>query len=161
MAEDNLLEEELEEPSWDSNRSKDSKGKLFIIILGLALIVGAGFFGFNMIGSKAKDVDPSDFELFEFDEIVSNIKDSNFRLNLIARVCLKVPNKEVIEELEKHRPMFIDLLYKIFGSKELDQLGSVGREKLRGEIRNAFNSRRELTKGRVIDVYFTEFVVGP
>jgi flagellar basal body-associated protein FliL len=161
MPEDEVVDEEQEEEEPAGGKKKKS-GNLFIIIIGVVFIVGAGFFAFTMMGGDKEDeeVDLSQFEMYEFEEMVVNIPDSNFRLNLVAKICVKVPDLKVIEEITKHEAMFVDLLYKILGSKELKTLGPAGKEELRGEIRNAFNSRPELTEGEVMDVYFKNFMVG-
>ena len=156
--EDVVDEEQEEEPSGDE---KKKSGNLFIIIIGIVFVIGAVFFAYSMMSDDGdEEPDLSKFEMYEFDEMVVNIPNSNFRLNLVAKVSIKVPNQKVIDQITKHQAMFVDLLNKILGSKELKNLGQAGKEELRGEIRNAFNSRPELTEGEVMDVYITNFLVG-
>ena len=159
MAEDDIIDEEQEEEERGGEQKKKS-GNIFIIIIGIVFVLGAGFFAYSMMNGDGKEEDLSKFEMYEFGEMVVNVPGSNFRLNLIAKVSIKVPNEKTIEEITKHEDMFVDLLLKILGSKKLEELGPAGQEKLRGDIRNTFNSRPELTEGEVMDVYFTNFNVG-
>ena len=158
MPEEDVIDEEREEEQRGSEKKKS--GNIFIIIIGIVFVLGAAFFAYSMMNSNGEEEDLSKFEMYEFGEMVVNVPGSNFRLNLIAKVSIKVPNKKTIEEIGKHEDMFVDQLLKILGSKKLEELGPAGQEKLRGDIRNAFNSRPELTEGEVMDVYFTNFNVG-
>ena len=70
---------------------------------------------------------------------------------------LEVSNNEVQKEIEKLKPKIRDIIIIIVSGKSYQQLStSDGKDSLRDEIRNQVNLF--LTKGKVQNVFFTEFL---
>jgi flagellar FliL protein len=73
-------------------------------------------------------------------------------------VEIEVEDDFVKNEIEKLRPRIRDFILVVLSSKTPEQIESVdGRDFLREEIRNKVNGY--LTRGRIKNVYFTQFIV--
>ena len=137
--------------------SRDLKTKLVVILVGIAVVLSVLITLKTFKISSGADV-RGNFVLHTFEPITVNIPNTYHTRHLSATVCVKLDNKKAREQLLNIEPKFIDLLHSILGSKQIEELNVQGQENLRGRIRNIFNSQKELTGGKVLDVYFTEFI---
>jgi len=157
--EDVDAQEEQDQPEKaGSGKSKDSKKKLLVIIVGLLVVLGGVFFAMRTMGSSGGGEEDEEFVLHTFQPLTVNIHKTLGTRHLSTTICVKLSNQKTLNQLVEIEPKFIDLLYRILGSKEFKQLDVHGQVVLRSEIRNAFNSQKELKAGEVRDVYFVEFI---
>jgi len=98
-------------------------------------------------------------KLFSFDEpIIVNLAETKGQRYLKVSIQFEVSDEKVVEELRMRTPLMLDLLIGILSSKTIDDVANtVGRNRLRREIIDKSNA--ELIVGKVINVYFTEFVI--
>ena len=98
-------------------------------------------------------------KLFSFEEaIIVNLAETQGQRYLKVSIQFEVNDEKVIEELKARTPLMLDLLINILSSKTIDDIANtVGRNRLRREIIDKSNA--ELVSGKIINVYFTEFVI--
>ena len=90
--------------------------------------------------------------------IIVNLAGTKGQRNLKVSIKFEVTDDDVVEELTARKPLILDLLISILSSKTIDDVSNtVGRNRLRREIIDKSNA--ELVAGKVINVYFTEFVI--
>ena len=98
-------------------------------------------------------------ELFSFEQaIIVNIAETNGQRYLKANIQLELDKPETAEELDARKPQVLDLVISIMSAKTLEEVSNVvGRNRLKREIVDRINA--ELVTGKVINIYFTEFVI--
>jgi len=90
--------------------------------------------------------------------IIVNLAESKGQRYLKVAVQFEVSNEPVMAELKNRHANILDLLIGILSSKTINDVeNTVGRNRLRGEMIDKLNAL--LVSGRIINVYFTEFVV--
>ncbi len=160
-----------EEKNDEQNQKKGNPMMLVIIAAAGALVVGAvaSFLVFKMVMSKPSEEANKEEEqpaeeisygkLLPLDEpIIVNLAGTKGQRYLKVNIQFEVGDDAVIEEIKDRMPLILDLLIGILSSKTIDDVSNtVGRNRLRREIIDKTNS--ELKTGRVINVYFTEFVI--
>ena len=162
-------------PDEENNEqeSKKSGNPMMIIIIAVvgALVVGAvaSFIVFKMVMSKPAEEPAKEEEqaveeisygkLLPLDEpIIVNLAGTKGQRYLKVNIQFEVGDDAVMDEIKERMPLILDLLISILSSKTIDDVSNtVGRNRLRREIVDKTNS--ELKTGRVINVYFTEFVI--
>ncbi len=158
-----------DEPQDEGNiKGKGFNLWLFVSIMGGMLI--AAIIAFVIVfkilvapssSDKEKEVGEEVYfgKLFSFDEaIIVNLAETQGQRYLKVSVQYEVSDQKVIEELKARTPLMLDLLINILSSKTIDDVANtVGRNRLRREIIDKSNA--ELISGKIINVYFTEFVI--
>lgn len=98
-------------------------------------------------------------ELYSFEQaIIVNIAETNGQRYLKVNIQLELDKPETAEELEARKPQVLDLIISIMSAKTLDEVSNVvGRNRLKREIVDRINA--ELVTGKVVNIYFTEFVI--
>jgi flagellar protein FliL len=159
----------------EDEQSKPKKGlsPMMLIIIGLVgtIIVGTIAFVivYKVITAKPdeepvetkKEVSQAAYfgKLFSFDEpIIVNLAGTKGQRYLKVSIKFEVTDDSVVEELNARKPLMLDLLISVLSSKTIEDVSNtVGRNRLRREIIDKSNA--ELVAGKVINVYFTEFVI--
>jgi len=168
----------------DTNMARGSEGEeqvqpkkgmnpVIMIIIGLigTIIVGTVAFliVYKVVTAKPDDAGKEDTKtagksvyfgkLFSFDEpLIVNLAGTKGQRYLKANIKFEVTDDNVVEELTARKPLILDLLISILSSKSIEDVSNtVGRNRLRREIIDKSNA--ELIAGKVINVYFTEFVI--
>ncbi|WP_022850994.1 flagellar basal body-associated FliL family protein [Limisalsivibrio acetivorans] len=163
-----------ENAQQEGGGKKKSKLKLIIILLVVLIILGGGGFGAYMFLFKEKPAEnpsaqqneqvptnePQQIgELYPFDSFIVNLADPGGSRYL--RVTLQVElgqSKELKEEMDARKPQLRDAILTILSSKRFEEVNSSqGKMILKQQITRRLNSL--LTKGQVLNVYLTEFVV--
>ncbi|MGE5552333.1 MAG: flagellar basal body-associated protein FliL [Betaproteobacteria bacterium] len=86
-----------------------------------------------------------------------NLADDGERVYLKAGVAVELSNAEAQTELTSRDPQVKDIVISVLSAKTMVEVaGRDGKEVVKKEIRDRLN--RLLTKGRVRNVFFTEFV---
>jgi flagellar FliL protein len=141
--------------------------KLIIIILGALLVVGGGVAGgLYYIGHKgehdkkeaAKPAAPLVGPLWALDPFIVNLADNQGERYLKVVMQLELSDPLVTAEVEMLKPRIRDNILDLLTAKTYsDLMEPAGKQRLRDEIVLRVNSF--LTKGKIVKVYFTEFVV--
>jgi len=96
--------------------------------------------------------------LWPMEPFVVNLADSTGDRYLKAVIQIEVSDQENTATLDQLKPKFRDSILDILSSKSYKELMEVsGKQRLREDI--AFKLNSLLSKGRIMRVYFTEFVI--
>lgn len=88
---------------------------------------------------------------------IINLAGSKGRKVAKVNMELEVKGEKVQEEIERRKPQIRDIIIITLSSKTYEEVSTKeGKDALRTEIKDTINSL--LTKGRISNVYFTEFI---
>ena len=147
---------------------------VLIIIISVAVLfmgmVGAGFF---ILWNKISQMplDPAAVEeipveeeenvigpLYSLDTMIVNLSDHGGKRYLRVTMALELSDPEAAMTIESRLPQVRDAILMILPTKKYDDVSTTeGKIALRGEVMEKINAL--MTKGRVSNIYFTEFVV--
>lgn len=151
--------------------------KLLFLILLLGVLGGGGFAGWkyfwlprqaaqeapdqaaqNPAEEKRVEVPPASGQLVTLDSLVVNLADPMGRRYLKTTLDVEVIDSAAAADLATAMPKVKDTLLLLLSSKSFEDIGSMDRKlELKNEIVDRLNLI--LGKGRVLNIYFTEFVV--
>ena len=96
-------------------------------------------------------------QLVPLETFLVNLAGSRGRRLIKLSMELEVEDKESQEEIDHLRPKIRDIIIILISSKSYEEMSNPeGKEKLRNEIRDQVNLF--LSKGKIMDVYFTQFI---
>ena len=147
---------------------------VLIIIISVAVLfmgmVGAGFF---ILWNKISQVpvDPSKVAemaveeeenvigpLYPLDTMIVNLSDDGGKRYLRVTMALELSDPESVDTIESRLPQIRDAVLMILPTKTYDDVSTTdGKIALRNQIMEKINTL--MTKGRLNNIYFTEFVV--
>ena len=147
---------------------------VLIIIISVAVLfmgmVGAGFF---ILWNKISQVpvDPSKVAemaveeeenvigpLYPLDTMIVNLSDDGGKRYLRVTMALELSDPESADTIESRLPQIRDAVLMILPTKTYDDVSTTdGKIALRNQIMEKINTL--MTKGRLNNIYFTEFVV--
>ena len=147
---------------------------MLIIIISVAVLfrgmVGAGFF---ILWNKISQVpvDPSKVAemaveeeenvigpLYPLDTMIVNLSDDGGKRYLRVTMALELSDPESVDTIESRLPQIRDAVLMILPTKTYDDVSTTdGKIALRNQVMEKINTL--MTKGRVNNIYFTEFVV--
>lgn len=147
---------------------------VLIIIISVAVLfmgmVGAGFF---ILWNKISQMpmDPAAIEeiaveeeenvigpLYSLDTMIVNLADHGGKRYLRVTMALELSDSEAMTTIEGRLPQVRDAILMILPVKKYDDVSTTdGKIALRAEVMEKINGL--MTKGRVNNIYFTEFVV--
>lgn len=147
---------------------------VLIIIISVAVLfmgmVGAGFFIlWNKISqmpqnpAAVEEIPVEEEEnvigpLYSLDTMIVNLADHGGKRYLRVTMALELSDPEAATTIESRLPQVRDAILMILPTKTYDEVSTTeGKIALRGEVMEKINSL--MTKGRVNNIYFTEFVV--
>ena len=178
-----MAKKKKQEEAQEQNEGKKKGGLLkWIILLLLLIILGAGgFFGYKYFfagtdnATKAEEgtssqgeeaaqeeqaeepAEQGPTEMYSLPPFVVNLADPLGRRYLKVAIDVEVINKTVANEIDKNLPRVKDTLLLLLSSKTFADLDSMEEKiELKNEIVQRLN--QILGKGKVVNVYFTEFV---
>ncbi len=151
---------------------------LFLLLL-LAALAAGGFFAYQHFVAKASDAPKSaaqeeateseeareeggegalQTQMFSIPPFVVNLADPLGRRYLKLSLDIEVKNQAILEKTEKALPRIKDALLLLLSSKSYGELASM-EDKI--VLKNEILSRlgQIVGNGKVINVYFTEFIV--
>ncbi|MGD9310526.1 MAG: flagellar basal body-associated FliL family protein [Desulfosarcina sp.] len=150
-----------------------SRTALIIVISVIVLfmgMVGAGFFIlWNKIeqlpqGTAAvEEIEVEEEEnvigpLYSLDTMIVNLADRGGKRYLRVTMALELSDPEAMTTIENRLPQVRDAILMILPAKTYDDVSTTeGKIALRSEVMEKVNGL--MTKGRVNNIYFTEFVV--
>jgi flagellar FliL protein len=160
--------------------AKTSKQTLILIALAVINMVVVGAVGFMLYQGRKKDsaepkiedVIKGEHEAQEKDKkdekgsvgkvipletFVINIAGSKGRRLAKINLELDVENEAVSTEIDQRKAQIRDIIIVLLSGKTYDQISSKeGRDQLKEQIKDTVNAF--LTKGKIKDVYFTDFI---
>lgn len=143
-----------------------STKNIIMVAVGLIVITIAAYFlvtkVFHPLTTKKTAKKESAQEeiktVYMLEPIIVNIAGTNGTRYLKVTVGLELNDSLLQNEIEKRNPHILDILIRVFSSRGLDEVSEPrGRDGIRREILSRLNDI--LVSGRLINVYFTEFVI--
>ena len=150
-----------------------SKTVMIIIISVAVLFMGMVGAGFYILWNKISQMplDPAAVEeipveeeenvigpLYTLDTMIVNLADHGGKRYLRVTMALELSDPEAAMTIESRLPQVRDAILMILPTKKYDDVSTTeGKIALRGEVMEKINGL--MTKGRVNNIYFTEFVV--
>ena len=150
-----------------------SKTVLIIILFVTVLFMGAVGAGFFILWNKIEQLprDPAAVEelpvqeeenamgpLYNLDTMIVNLADRGGQRYLRLTMALELSDPDAVTTVEGRLPQVRDAVLMILPTKTFEDISTTnGKVALRSEMMEKINSL--MTKGRVNNIYFTEFVV--
>ena len=164
-----MAEKEKEEIAEEKVEEKKKRPllKWIVILVVVLIVVASGIFGWMYLANK-RSVEvaatgqqlPSIGAVWRMDSFIVNIIGDNNRAEKYLKVViqLELSDQGVIPELELLKPKLRDSILDLLAEKKYEDLANhKGRQRFRDEIAIRVNSF--LTGGKVVRVYFTEFII--
>ena len=108
--------------------------------------------------NRDRDKEESNRPLYNFKDLIVNIGGNGRTRFLKLSFSARTSSKSVLKEMEEKRAELMDMLINILSQKSVRDVETIeGRKKLKEEIMEKLSHK--LSKGRIEEVYFTEFVV--
>ena len=146
------------------------KKRLILIVGALVLLLalgGGGFFAYRTFFAAPEPVEQPEEPpapkvtmgpVYPLDPFLVNLADPGRPRFLKVVIQLELSDEQVSAELDTLRPKVRDALLTLLSSKTSADLVTVAdKERLRNELLHRLNAF--LSTGKVVEVYFTEFVV--
>jgi len=137
--------------------------KLIIIGITVVVVVTAGALGAiyykKFFDKKEKQEQQAPVgAIWSMEPFIVNIKDENSDRYLKIVIELDISDKNYIAEMNQLKPKLRDNILDLLSSKTYKDIMDIsGKQRLRDEIMVRLNSF--LTDGKIVKVYFTEFVI--
>ncbi|HOH45772.1 MAG TPA: flagellar basal body-associated FliL family protein [Syntrophales bacterium] len=155
-----------EEQAAEGGREKKKGSALkWIIVAAVVLLVlggggaGAYFFLNKSAGKKAQaPAKPPIGAVWAPDVFIINLADTDADRYLKITMNFELSDGLAVAELDQMRPKVRDMVLGVLTVKSFKDLNNFeGKQRLKEEIAMRLNS--QLTRGKVVQVYFTDFVV--
>jgi len=141
-------------------------GRKLVLIVAAAVLVAAGTTGavywFAVAAPSATEIEqpqePAKPVLYDAGEFVTNLADQRSRRFIQVEVRLEVEGGPTARELDEKQVRVRNEILAVLRSKTYSEVnGEEGMTRLAGEIVKRLNG--VLEAGRVVNLYFTEFIV--
>jgi len=160
--------EENEKEGQTPPEKKGSKITLIIIIVVVLLLLAGGGAAAYFLLFKDKSVagekksagkdNPLVIVMFPMDPFIVNLIDNEGERYLKIVLQLELSDQKMVEEIKLLNPKIRDMILDLLSSKTYkEMMDPLGKQRLRDEISMRINVNA--TKGKVLKVYFTEFVI--
>lgn len=158
-----------EEKPQEEGKKKSGKLKWLILILILGILGGAGYFGYTyFMGQDDPDEETQEeapaqeelqsFEVVDLEPFVVNLADPLGRRYLRTTLKVEVVDRKAAGDIQQHMARVRDSIILLLSSKSYSDLDTMEKKiQLRNEIVERLN--QFIGQGRVLKVYFSEFVV--
>ncbi len=131
---------------WKSRQAQEAKP-------GIEQVIDGEHKTQNEEHGKTEDVG----KVIPLETFIVNLAGSKGRKVLKINMELEVKGQEVIQEIDNRKAQIRDFIIIILSSKTYDEVTTKeGKDALRNEIKDNVNSF--LSKGKIVNVYFTEFI---
>jgi flagellar protein FliL len=167
---DTTKKDDKDEQEGEEQAPAKKKGSAlkWIIIALIAVIVlggagaGAYFFFFKShSASEKKQADaakPQAAIFWPLDPFIVNLIDNEGERYLKVVLQMELSDQPTVEELNLIKPKVRDSILDLLSAKTYkEMMDPIGKQRLRDEI--ALRANGYLTKGKIMKVYFTEFVI--
>lgn len=154
-------EQQEEEPKAVPKKKRKALKRAILICIILALGAG-GYMGWRHMTRNAKSTPaharPQKRIVYELHTFLVNLADPGGQRYLKVNIRLEVSSPEVVKELNAEKYKFRDMILMLLTSKRFADISTLsGKIALKLEIVSRLNGA--LAKGRVKQVYFTQFLV--
>lgn len=158
-----------EEETQVEGKKKSGKLKWLILILILGILGGAGYFGYTYFmvqddpDEETQTESPAQtalqsFEVVDLEPFVVNLADPLGRRYLRTTLKVEVIDRSAVRDVQQHMARVRDSIILLLSSKSYSDLDTMEKKiQLRNEIVERLN--QFIGQGRVLKVYFSEFVV--
>jgi flagellar protein FliL len=161
-------EKDVKEGEQPPPPKKSSALKWIIIIVVIIVVLGGAGAGayFFLFKSKAPAAEKKPAEqaklqvaiFYPMDAFVVNLSDNEGERYLKVVMQLELSDQPVVDELNLLKPKVRDSIIDLLTAKTYkEMMDPIGKQRLRDEI--AYRANGYLTKGKILKVYFTEFVI--
>ena len=165
MAKD-VEKEKPDEQAAEGGKQKKKGSMLKWIIIGVVVLVllggggaGAYFFLYKPAAKEAQaPPKPPIGAVWAPDVFIINLAETDSDRYLKVIMNFELSDPLAVTELEQMKPKVRDMVLSILTVKSFKDVGNFeGKQRLKEEIAMRLNNH--LTKGKVVQVYFTDFVV--
>ena len=153
--------------SADGATTKKRSPLLYVAAVIVALGPLGGYFGINYAklmkarsvkDEKAETKEPPKLSVYVVPPLLVNLRNTRGTRYLKASISLELSEVNLSKELDAQKPRLVDYLLSKLSSCELITIdGPAEKARLKREIVADLNDM--LSMGRVVNIYFTEFVV--
>lgn len=177
MADDNTAAKETTPAAPAEGKGKSSVLLYVLVIVNMAVVLGVGFMLYKGKQKEASEPkieqvikgehDAQEKEAGEektfvgkvipLETFIVNLSGSKGRRIAKVNMELELKGEQVAVEIEKRKAQIRDIIIIILSSKTYDEVSTrEGKDGLKNEIKDTLNAF--LTKGKIANVYFTEFI---
>lgn len=165
---DEADENEEGKEGGEQPEKKGSPLKLIIIIVVVLLVLGGGGAAAYFLFFKAKaqteekkaEAKPQVVVFWPMDPFIVNLIDNEGERYLKVVLQLELSDQLMVEEMKKINPKLRDAILELLAAKNYkEMIDPLGKQRLRDEIVMRMNMTVNSPKGKVVKVYFTEFVI--
>lgn len=167
---DDVEEDENENGEETPPKKKGSKLTLIIIIVVVLLLLAGGGTAayFFLIKAKSETTSAKTAEkekpqvsvFWPMDPFIVNLIDNEGERYLKVVMQLELSDQKMVEDMKIQTPKLRDTILDLLSSKTYkEMIDPLGKQRLRDEISMKMNMNINTTKGKVLKVYFTEFVI--
>jgi flagellar FliL protein len=159
-------EKEEKEGEQEAPAKKGSALKWIIIILIVVIVLGGAGAGAFFFLSKSPSTEKKPSEqaklqaiiFWSMDPYIVNLIDNEGERYAKVVIQLELSDQAAVEELNLIKPKLRDSILDLLSAKTYkEMMDPIGKQRLRDEI--AIRANGVLTKGKVLKVYFTDFVI--
>ena len=169
-AKDNVVEDENENEEPIAPKKKGSKSTLIIILIVVLLLLAGGgaaaYFLFFKDKAATGEKKPAGQEkpqvsaFWPMDPFIVNLIDNEGERYLKVVLQLELSDQKMAPEMKLLTPKLRDTILDLLSAKTYkEMMDPLGKQRLRDEIAMRMNMNMDASKGKVIKVYFTEFVI--
>jgi flagellar FliL protein len=134
------------------------RGFLVIALLAGGVLGGKYYLDQSAAKKAAAQKNANATAVWAMDAFIVNLMDNGGERYLKVVLQLELSDPEVIPELKEMKPKLRDAVLGILTSKSLKDISTTeGKQRLKEEIAYRLNSH--LSKGKILQVYFTDFVI--
>ncbi len=157
-----------ENESAEEPKKTGSKLKLIIILIVVLVLLGGGgaasYFIFfkakSQTADKKQEAKPQVAVFLPMDPFIVNLIDNEGERYLKVVMQLELSDQLMLEDVKKINPKIRDAILELLAAKTYkEMIDPLGKQKLRDEITMRSNLIINSPKGKVVKVYFTEFVI--
>ena len=180
MAEDNAAKDAAAAAAAPAPGPGGSKSPILLIALAVINMLVVAVVGFMLLKGKQKEAAEPKIEhvikgeheaqekeaaeeksfmgkVVPLETFIVNLSGSKGRRIAKVNMEIELQGEQVQAEIEKRKAQIRDIIIIILSSKTYDEVSNRdGKDTLKNEIKDTLNAF--LTKGKIVNVYFTEFI---
>jgi len=153
-----------EEQSAESGKEEKKGSKLKWIIIGIVVVLvlggGGAYFFLNKSANKEAQAPPKPpiGAVWAPDVFIINLADADADRYLKVIMNFELSDPLAVAELDVMKPKVRDMVLSVLTVKGIKDLNNFeGKQRLKEEIAMRLNNH--MTKGKIVQVYFTDFVI--
>lgn len=178
IKEDDLAEEKAKAEAEQAPAAAPAGSKPIVlyvlVVVNMLVVAGVGFMVWKSSHKPTETIDkvidgakkdeladaektPEVGKVIPLETFIVNLAGSKGRKVLKVNMELEVKGQDIIQEIDNRKAQIRDFIIIILSSKTYDEVSTKeGKDGLRNEIKDNVNSF--LSKGKIVNVYFTELI---